>query len=84
MIEISEPTVGELAAAAAHDLNNALLVIRGYSSMLSGTLDDPQQLADVSEIAQAAERAAQLTRRLLALASPSTTAHGLDGPVASA
>lgn len=58
--------VGQLAGGIAHDFNNVLLVIRGYSSVLSATLGDPQQVADVEEIAKAADRAANLTRQLLA------------------
>jgi two-component system cell cycle sensor histidine kinase/response regulator CckA len=58
--------VGELAGGVAHDFNNVLLVIRGYSSVLRSTLEDPQQIADVDEIARAADRAADLTRQLLA------------------
>ena len=58
--------VGELAGGVAHDFNNVLLVIRGYSSVLRSTLEDPQQIADVDEIARAADRAANLTRQLLA------------------
>jgi two-component system, cell cycle sensor histidine kinase and response regulator CckA len=58
--------VAELAGGVAHDFNNILLVIRGYSSVLRSALDDPQVVADVDEIASAADRAAELTRRLLA------------------
>ncbi|MEP6812908.1 MAG: ATP-binding protein, partial [Actinomycetota bacterium] len=50
----------------AHDFNNILLVIRGYSSVLRGSLEDPQQVDDVEEIIKAADRAADLTRQLLA------------------
>ena len=55
--------VGEVV----HDLNNALLVIRGYSSVLRSTLQTPEQLADVDEIAKAVDHATDLTRRLLEL-----------------
>jgi PAS domain S-box-containing protein len=58
--------IGQLAGGVAHDFNNVLLVIRGYSSVLRSTLEDPQQIADVDEIARAADRAADLTRQLLA------------------
>jgi two-component system, cell cycle sensor histidine kinase and response regulator CckA len=58
--------IGQLAGGVAHDFNNVLLVIRGYSSVLRTTLTDPQQIADIDEIANAADRATQLTRQLLA------------------
>jgi two-component system cell cycle sensor histidine kinase/response regulator CckA len=58
--------IGQLAGGVAHDFNNVLLVIRGYSSVLRGALEDPQHIADVDEIANAADRAADLTRQLLA------------------
>jgi signal transduction histidine kinase len=47
-----------------HDLNNALLAIRGYATILRETLQSPQQLADADEITGAAERATDLARRL--------------------
>src|SRR5690348_14609805 len=58
--------VGQLAGGIAHDFNNVLLVIRGYASVLRGALEDPQQIEDVDEISRAADRAAELTRQLLA------------------
>src|SRR5439155_2750423 len=58
--------IGQLAGGIAHDFNNVLLVIRGYSSVLRTTVSDPQQIADIDEIADAADRAAELTRQLLA------------------
>jgi two-component system, cell cycle sensor histidine kinase and response regulator CckA len=58
--------IGQLAGGVAHDFNNVLLVIRGYSSVLQSVLEDSQQRADVEEIAKAADRAASLTRQLLA------------------
>ena len=58
--------IGQLAGGVAHDFNNVLLVIRGYSSVLRSSLQDPQHIADVDEIAKAADRATDLTRQLLA------------------
>jgi PAS domain S-box-containing protein len=58
--------VGQLAGGVAHDFNNVLLVIRGYSSVLRSALTDPQHIADIDEIAKASDRAAELTRQLLA------------------
>ncbi len=58
--------IGQLAGGVAHDFNNVLLVIRGYSSVLRASLQEPQQIADVDEIVSAADRATELTRQLLA------------------
>ncbi|MDJ0909364.1 MAG: ATP-binding protein [Woeseiaceae bacterium] len=60
--------VGQLAAGIAHDVNNALLVIRGWNE-LRGELDlsDEQREAS-SAIEQAAMHTTQLTRQLLTFA----------------
>ncbi len=59
--------VGQLAGGIAHDFNNLLTVISGYTGLLlqSSTLPNPVQSFAI-EIGNAAERAADLTRRLLA------------------
>jgi CheY-like chemotaxis protein len=54
-----------LVDEVVHDLNNALLVIRGYASVLRSSLETPEQLADVDEIAKAVDHAAALSKRLL-------------------
>ncbi|MBU1714667.1 MAG: PAS domain S-box protein [Proteobacteria bacterium] len=58
--------VGTLAGGIAHDFNNMLNVIMGYGNMVMDTLaaDSPAR-ADMSEVLVAADRAADLTRRLL-------------------
>jgi hypothetical protein len=59
--------VGTLAGGIAHDFNNLLTVISGYSYMLKESLTDDRKLAeDIGQIEQAAEKAAALTRQLLA------------------
>jgi two-component system, cell cycle sensor histidine kinase and response regulator CckA len=59
--------VGLLAAGVAHDFNNVLTVILSYGSMVFNALptEDPLR-EDVSEIVAAGERAAALTKQLLA------------------
>ena len=59
--------IGRLAGGVAHDFNNVLTAIFGYTDLLieQFAIDDPRR-ADVAEIRRSAERAAALTRQLLA------------------
>ena len=59
--------VGQLAGGVAHDFNNLLTVISGYCELLRDDLESgSRQQTDLGEIQRAAERAAELTRQLLA------------------
>ena len=61
--------IGRLAGGIAHDLNNMLVAIMGFSDLLARTFepDDPR-LEDVDQINRAAAQSANLTQQLLAFA----------------
>lgn len=64
--------VGQLAGGVAHDFNNILTVISGYSDLLASnkSLDQRAQEA-VREVQRASDRAISVTRQLLAFGKKS-------------
>ncbi|HEY5061409.1 MAG TPA: PAS domain S-box protein, partial [Gemmatimonadaceae bacterium] len=59
--------VGQLAGGVAHDFNNLLTVITGYGQLLQcGLAPDSKFQSDIAEVLGASEKAAKLTRQLLA------------------
>jgi PAS domain S-box-containing protein len=65
--------IGTLAGGVAHDFNNLLMVISGYSSVLGEALSGDIKLrGHVDQIMKAGERAASLTRQLLAFSRKQT------------
>jgi len=59
--------IGQLAAGVAHDFNNLLTAINGYSSLaLQRANPDSRTKTYLEEIRKAGDRAANLTRQLLA------------------
>jgi two-component system, cell cycle sensor histidine kinase and response regulator CckA len=59
-------SVGQFAAGVAHDFNNILTIIQGYSSLVLSLEQLPDEVAEpLKLITAASERAANLTRQLL-------------------
>ena len=67
--------VGRLAGGVAHDFNNMLGVILGYTEVLLAAPDTPESICnDLEQITAAAQHSAELTRQLLAFARQQTIA----------
>lgn len=61
--------LGQLTGGLAHDYNNMLAVVIGYSDILKVDLkDQPNPLKYIEQISLAADRGAELTRKLLSFA----------------
>jgi two-component system cell cycle sensor histidine kinase/response regulator CckA len=59
--------MGRLASGVAHDFNNLLSVVLNYTGFVKNTIDAKNPLYhDIEEIEKASNRAANLTRQLLA------------------
>ena len=62
-------SIGRLAGGVAHDINNVLTVVLSYSDLVDAGLGPAHPLqAQLRQIRKAAERASNLTHRLLAFA----------------
>ncbi len=60
--------IGQLAGGVAHDFNNLLTVISGYAHMARRHVGVGPGSPELAEIVHAADRAAELTKQLLAFA----------------
>src|SRR5271157_2005200 len=59
--------VGRLAGGVAHDFNNMLMVIKGHTELLLNVLSPTDSISrKIQQIDRSADRAASLTRQLLA------------------
>lgn len=58
--------IGNLASGVAHDFNNILTIIKSYSELLSLKISDKELNGFVQKINSAADKAAALTKQLLA------------------
>jgi putative nucleotidyltransferase with HDIG domain len=63
-------TIGEVAAGAAHEMNNPLAVISGRSQLLASELSDPRQKGAAALVAEQAQRLSDIITELMAFAKP--------------
>lgn len=63
-------TVGEMAAGAAHEMNNPLAVISGRSQLLASTLSDAKQKAMAHLIHEQSHRLSRIITELMDFAKP--------------
>lgn len=63
-------TLGQLAGGLAHDLNNLIIVIHGYSDLALMTVHNDSQISGhINEIQKASSQISNLTKQLLLFAS---------------
>lgn len=65
-------SIGRLAGGVAHDFNNMLSVIQGYTEMAMAKAPAPGLYQDLEEILKASHRSAAIIRQLLAFARKQT------------
>jgi PAS domain S-box-containing protein len=64
--EQKQETLGRLVSGIVHDFSNLLTAIRGYAELLLQQAQEPGQREDTMELLKISERAATLTRQLVA------------------
>jgi putative nucleotidyltransferase with HDIG domain len=63
-------TVGEMAAGAAHEMNNPLAVISGRSQLLAAQLEDPKLKQSARQIHEQSQRLSDIITELMDFAKP--------------
>ncbi len=69
-------SVGRLAGGVAHDFNNMLQGILGYTEITASLIDDEEALENLKEIDRIASRSANLAKQLLGYARKQSVTRG--------
>jgi signal transduction histidine kinase len=69
-------SIAEMAAGAAHEMNNPLAVIAGRAQLLASELTDPRQQQSANLIHEQSDRLARIISELMDYAQPSPPAIG--------
>ncbi len=69
-------TVAEMAAGAAHEMNNPLMIISGRSQLLSKILSDPKQQAHAQLVYEKSQALSNIITELMHFAKPLAPALG--------
>ncbi|MBN1935574.1 MAG: GAF domain-containing protein [Anaerolineae bacterium] len=67
--------VGQLVAGLAHELNNPLTAVIGYTQLLQESVSDPEIRQDLDRIHEDAQRSARIVRNLLVFARQKESRH---------
>jgi putative nucleotidyltransferase with HDIG domain len=73
-------SVGEMAAGAAHEMNNPLAVISGRSQLLASQLEDPKQKTAAKLIHEQSQRLSDIITELMNFAKPTPPKLGVIEP----
>jgi putative nucleotidyltransferase with HDIG domain len=69
-------SIAEMAAGAAHEMNNPLAVIAGRAQLLAAELADPKQQGSAKLIGEQSDRLSRIITELMDYAQPSPSAIG--------
>ena len=66
-------TIGRIASGVAHEINNPIGVILGYTKVMAASIHDPDALADLRTIEEEALQCKRIVEGLLTIAKPVET-----------
>lgn len=72
--------LAEMAAGAAHELNNPLAVISGRAQMLEGQESDPEKKTTLQQITQNADEISKIVQALMEFAKPASPSPRMISP----